>query len=87
VYTDLSEQEMVAFANFGRSLSSSAVQHITLGPGTGNQNYGDLSTLYDPWAGSNQDVIIPHCENIQPVINQIFDLGDAQSCNVTGSEP
>src|SRR5712691_9892686 len=31
VYTDLSEQEMLAFANFGRSLSASAIQRITLG--------------------------------------------------------
>ena len=85
VYTDLSEQEMIAFANFGRALSGSAIQRITLGPGTGSQNYGDLSTVYDPSAGSKQDVVIPHCSNIQPVINNIFGLGDAQSCNVGGT--
>jgi polyisoprenyl-teichoic acid--peptidoglycan teichoic acid transferase len=85
VYTDLSEQEMIAFANFGRTLSSSAIQRITLGPGTGSQNYGDLATVYDPSAGSNQDVVIPHCSTIQPVVNRIFGLGDAQSCNVNGT--
>jgi LCP family protein required for cell wall assembly len=84
VYTDLSEQEMIAFANFGRTLSGTAIQQITLGPGKGNQDYGDLATVYDPWARSNQDVVIPHCENIQPIMNRIFDLGAAQSCNVTG---
>ncbi|MEO6891251.1 MAG: LCP family protein [Ktedonobacteraceae bacterium] len=84
VYTDLSEQEMIAFANYGRSLSSSAIQHLTLGPGAGDQNYGTLQSVYDPSVHSNQDVLIPNCSTIQPVINRIFALGDAQSCNVTG---
>src|SRR6266567_1135129 len=84
VYTDLSEQEMIAFANFGRALSGSAIQRITLGPGRGSQNYGDLSTVYDPSARANQSVVLPHCSTIQPVINRIFGLGDAQSCNVNG---
>ncbi|HZT98359.1 MAG TPA: LCP family protein [Ktedonobacteraceae bacterium] len=87
VYTDLSEPEMIAFANFGRTLSNSSIQRITLGPGQGDQNYGNLATLYDPWAGANQDVVIPHCNTIQPIINRVFDLGDAQSCNVTGDSP
>src|SRR6266436_4857210 len=47
VYTDMSAQEMLAFANFGRTLPSSGIQRITLGPGTGNQNYGQLSQVYD----------------------------------------
>lgn len=85
VYTDLSEQEMFAFANFGRALPASGIQRITLGPGVGNQDYGDLSSVYDPSAGANQDVVIPNCTNIQPVVNRIFGLGDVQSCNVNGS--
>jgi LCP family protein required for cell wall assembly len=84
VYTDMGEQEMISFANYGRTLSSSAIQRLTLGPGNGNQNFGDLSSVYDPSIGSNQDVVVPNCANIQPVINRIFELGDAQSCNVTG---
>jgi LCP family protein required for cell wall assembly len=84
VYTDLSEQEMLAFANFGRTLTSDDIQHLTLGPGVGNQNYAYDATLYDPWAGSEQSVVIPHCENIQPIINRIFGLGNAQSCKVNG---
>ncbi|HLX56477.1 MAG TPA: LCP family protein, partial [Ktedonobacteraceae bacterium] len=67
VFTDLSESEMLAFANFGRALPDSAVQRLTLGPGPGNQDYGDLSTVYDPSAGANQSVVIPNCANIQPV--------------------
>lgn len=85
VYTDLNQQEMAAFANYGRTLSSKGIQHVTLGPGNGKQNYGDYNNIYDPSAGSNQDVIVPNCNNIQPVINNIFGLGDVQSCNVTGT--
>ena len=84
VYTDLSEQELLAFASFGHSLPGNAIQHITLGPGQGSQDYGDFGQIYDPDAGSVQDIVIPHCENIQPVINRIFGLGDQQSCNVNG---
>ncbi len=84
VYTDLSEQEIIAFAYYGRGLPSSAIQRITLGPGTGAQHFGDYATIYDPAAGANQDVIIPNCVAIQPVMNHIFGLGDTQSCNVTG---
>src|SRR6266480_7735063 len=84
VYTDLSEQEMLGFASFGRNLPGNAISRVTLGPGSGRQDYGDYSTVYDPAAGSNQDVVLPHCENIQPLINSVFGLGDAQSCNING---
>ncbi|MFL5629610.1 MAG: LCP family protein, partial [Ktedonobacteraceae bacterium] len=84
VYTDLGEQEMLGFAAYGRNLSTNAIRRITLGPGDGSQNYGSYDNVYDPSAGSNQDVVIPHCENIQPLMNNIFSLGNAQSCNVTG---
>ncbi len=84
VYTDLSEKELIGFAVFGRGVNSQNIERITLGPGQGEQDYGDLSTIYDPLAGSTQDVVIPHCENIQPLMNRIFHLGDAQSCNVGG---
>jgi len=84
VYTDLSEQEIIAFAYYGRGLPSSAIQRITLGPGTGAQHFGDYATIYDPTARANQDVIIPNCAVIQPVMNRIFGLGDTRSCNVAG---
>ncbi len=85
VYTDLNEQEMLAFANFGRTLSRNAVQRTTLGPGTGDQDFGNLARVYDPGLGADQSVLLPHCDKIQPVINRIFDLGFfTQSCNVTG---
>ncbi len=84
VYTDLSEQEMVGFAGFGHNLPTNAIEHITLGPGQGSQDYGDYGDVYDPSAGAQQSVVIPHCSNIQPVINRVFGLGDAQSCNVSG---
>lgn len=84
VYTDLSEQEMIGFAVYGHDLSNSAIHHLTLGPGPGSQDYGDFGTVYDTSVGSIQDIVTPHCQNIQPIINQIFGLGNTQSCNVSG---
>ena len=84
VYTDLNEQEIIAFANFGRTINSSAIQRVTLGPGIGIQDYGDLASVTDPSLGVKQDVVIPRCDNIQPVVNRIFGLGNKQSCNVGG---
>jgi len=82
VYTDLSEQEMIAFANFGRSLPDSAIQHITLGPGQGDHNFGSYQNVYDPSLQSNQSVIVPNCDTIQPTVNSIF--GPGSGCNVNG---
>ncbi|TMC17810.1 MAG: hypothetical protein E6J36_18890 [Chloroflexi bacterium] len=84
IYTDISEQELLGFALFGRTFPGNQIKHITLGPGSGNQDYGDETTIYDPAAGAEQDAIIPRCQNIQPVINHLFGLGNAQSCHVNG---
>lgn len=81
IYTDLSAQEMLAFANFGRTLPSSAIHRVTLGPGSGNHDYGNFATVYDPSLKANQSVVIPHCDTIQPLFNSIFGIG---VCNVTG---
>jgi len=84
VYTDLSEPEMIAFANFGRTLDSGSIKHITLGPGNGSQDFGDYASVFDPSLNSNQDVIIPNCKNIQPVVSSIFQTSIfAGGCNVT----
>src|SRR5579859_5098220 len=82
VYTDLNEEEMIAFANFGRTLSNSAIQRTTLGPGSGDQNFGDYQNVYDSSTNTNQDVIIPNCDTIQPALLRIF--GTANGCSVTG---
>lgn len=84
VYTDLSEDEMLSFANFGRTLAGDAFQRVTLGPGSGDHNFGEYKSIYDPSLGSNQDVVIPHCTVIQPMFDQIFGFGGTQGCNVTG---
>lgn len=81
VYTDLSAQEILAFANFGRTLADSAIHRVSLGPGRGNQDYGKFATVYDTSLSSKQSVIIPNCDNIQPLFNNIFGVG---TCNVTG---
>lgn len=81
VYTNLSQNELIAMASFARDLSPRAISHLTLGP----QNYGSFTHTNDPTQGESQDIIIPNCANIQPVINNIFGLGDAQSCHIGGA--
>jgi LCP family protein required for cell wall assembly len=82
VYTDMSPQELLAFANFGRTLPSTAIQHVTLGPGPGNQDYGQLAQVNDPSINADQDVVLPQCNNIGPLFANIF--GGLVNCNVTG---
>ncbi|HVB61494.1 MAG TPA: LCP family protein [Ktedonobacteraceae bacterium] len=84
LYTDISEQEMLGFALFGRNFPTNQIKNITLGPGPGSQNYGNETNVYDPSVGSGQSVIIPNCQNIQPVVNRLFGLGNKQTCNVGG---
>lgn len=84
VYTDLSEGEMLSVANFARNLPASSIQQFTLGPGNGNQDYGTLAQVTDPGLDASQDIIVPNCATIQPTVNRIFDLGDAQSCQIGG---
>jgi LCP family protein required for cell wall assembly len=80
VYTDLSEQEMLSVASFARTLPAGSLQHLTLGPGQGDKNYGTLATIKAPGPDDGQAVIMPDCSHIEPVINQMFDLGDVHSC-------
>ncbi len=84
VYTDLSQSELLSVANFARDLPASSIHRLTLGPGQGNQNYGILTQTNDPNLDQSQDIVLPNCDAIQPVINRIFDLGTAQSCQVNG---
>jgi LCP family protein required for cell wall assembly len=84
VYTDMDQSEMLSFANFIRDLPPTAIQQVTLGPGMGQQDYGRLAQIKGPGLDDVQDVILPDCETIQPVINLIFGLGDTPSCQVNG---
>ncbi len=84
-YTDLSEQEMLALAAFGRSLSGNALHRLTLGPGQGSQDFGTYGQVYDPTLKAEQDVLLPNCANIQPAIDQIFETGLFQGvCAING---
>jgi LCP family protein required for cell wall assembly len=84
VYTDLSQNELISVASFARDLPAEAIQRLTLGPGKGSQNYGILTQTNDPSLDQSQDIVLPICDTIQPALNRIFDLGDAQSCQING---
>jgi polyisoprenyl-teichoic acid--peptidoglycan teichoic acid transferase len=59
---------------------------VTLGPGAGAQNYGRNAQVYDASSHSKQDVILPQCENIQPLILSIFGPGNLIRICTIGSE-
>jgi LCP family protein required for cell wall assembly len=80
VYTDLSQGELLSLANFARDLPTPDVHRLTLGPGKGKKQYGSYAKVYDPTAEAQQDVVVPNCANIQPVINRIFDLTYNENC-------
>lgn len=84
VYTDLNQSEIISVGSFARDLSAGAVQRLTLGPGKGAQNYGTLTRTSGLGLDDSQDIVLPNCATIQPVVNRIFDLGDTQSCQVNG---
>ena len=84
VYSDLNQSELLSVANFVRNLPGESIQRHTLGPGKGDQNYGTLTQTSDPSLDESQDIVLPNCTTIQPIINRVFDLGDAQSCQVNG---
>ncbi|HEY0756402.1 MAG TPA: LCP family protein [Ktedonobacteraceae bacterium] len=85
VYSDLSQQEILSIANFVRNLPANSIHKLTLGPGKGQQNYGALTLTNDPGLDQSQNIVLPDCDNIQPAINEIFDLGETQSCQVNGT--
>ncbi|QBD81406.1 LytR family transcriptional regulator [Ktedonosporobacter rubrisoli] len=82
VYTDITEDEMLAFANWGRTLNSGSIQRLTLGPGQGDQDFGEYANVYDPSVNAQQAVIVPNCTNIQPALSRLLDI--YAGCNVAG---
>src|SRR5256886_7057965 len=81
-YTDQNPHEILAIPKLGRTLTSSGIPRITLGPGPRNQNYGPLAQGNDPSINAEQDVVLPQCQNIGPLFATIF--GGVVNCNVTG---
>ncbi|EFH90426.1 LCP family protein [Ktedonobacter racemifer] len=82
-YTDLDTGELLNLANFARTLDTHTIEHITLGPGQNEQDYGTAQEIYDATTDTTQAVILPECAALQPLLNHVFALdASTHSCNV-----
>lgn len=87
-YTNLDASELLNLANFARTLDTHTIEHITLGPGQNEQNYGTAQDIYDVTTDTTQAVILPECATLQPLLSHVFALdASAHSCNVQDRNP
>ena len=75
VKTDMSLGDALKVANFARTLDSNKINRVILGP-----PYSDATVL-----PGGESIVQPHCDQIIPVIAQMFDLGNRAVCNITAS--
>jgi LCP family protein required for cell wall assembly len=72
VKTDMSLGDALKVANFARTLDTNKINRVILGP-----PYSQVGTAPD-----GQSIVVPHCDQIIPVIAKMFDLGNKAACNI-----
>jgi LCP family protein required for cell wall assembly len=72
VKTDMSLSDALKVANFARALDTNKINRVILGP-----PYSQPATL-----PSGTSIVQPHCDQIIPVIAQMFALGNKAACNI-----
>ncbi len=75
VKTDMSLPDALKVANFARALDTNKINRVILGP-----PYSVPAIL-----PSGESIVQPHCDQIIPVIAQMFALGDKAACNIAVS--
>ncbi len=75
VKTDMSLTDALKVANFARALDTNKINRVILGP-----PYSVPMTL-----PSGESIVQPRCEQIIPVIAQMFALGNKAACNIAVS--
>jgi LCP family protein required for cell wall assembly len=75
VKTDMSLPDALKVANFARTLDTNKINRVILGP-----PYSQPATLPD-----GKSIVQPHCDQIIPVIAQMFALGNKAACNIAVS--
>lgn len=75
VKTDMSLPDALKVANFARSLDTNKINRVILGP-----PYSQPTVL-----PSGESIVQPHCDQIIPVIAQMFALGNKAVCNIAVS--
>ncbi len=62
-------------ANFARTLDTNKINRVILGP-----PYSQAATL-----PGGESIVQPHCDQIIPVIAQMFALGNKAACNIVAN--
>jgi len=75
VKTDMQLTDVLKLMNFARTLDPNKINRVILSP-----PYSTSTTL-----PSGESIVQPHCEQIIPVIAQLFDLGNKAVCNITAN--
>jgi hypothetical protein len=71
VKTDMQLADVFKLMNFARSLNPNAITRVILGA-----PYSQNGSV------NGQDVVLPNCDTIVPVIAKMFALGDKAACNI-----
>jgi len=75
VKTDMLLPDVIKVANFARTLDTNKINRVILGP-----PYSQAATL-----PGGESIVQPHCDQIIPVIAQMFALGNKAACNVVAN--
>lgn len=75
VKTDMLLSDVLKVANFARTLDTNKINRVILGP-----PYSQAATL-----PSGESIVQPHCDQITPVIQKMFNLGNKAACNISAS--
>ncbi len=75
VKTDMALPQVFQLMNFARTINQSTIKQVIL-DGTYSRVVNSYSTSYGP-----QDIVVLNCGTVQPLIAQLFALGNNARCN------
>ncbi|MHB8600736.1 MAG: LCP family protein [Ktedonobacteraceae bacterium] len=75
VTTDMALPQVFQLMNFARTINQSTIKQVIL-DGSYSRTVNSYQTSYGP-----QDIVVLNCSTVQPLITQLFALGNKAQCN------
>jgi LCP family protein required for cell wall assembly len=75
VTTDMALPQVFQLMNFARTINQSTIKQVIL-DGSYSRTVNNYSTSYGP-----QDIVVLNCTTVQPLMAQLFALGNKAQCN------
>lgn len=75
VTTDMALPQVFQLMNFARTINQSSIKQVIL-DGSYSRTVNSYQTSYGP-----QDIVVLNCGTVQPLIAQLFSLGNKAECN------